>query len=70
MIILGVDPGTAITGYGIIQSDGDELGLIDFDGPLEQARVRFRIDNRSMPWTTGKAWSQQIRACSEPSTAR
>ncbi len=30
MIILGVDPGTAITGYGIIQSDGDELGLIDY----------------------------------------
>ncbi len=30
MIILGVDPGTAITGYGIIQSDGDEQGLIDY----------------------------------------
>jgi crossover junction endodeoxyribonuclease RuvC len=30
MIILGVDPGTAITGYGVIQSDGDELGLIDY----------------------------------------
>ncbi len=30
MIILGVDPGTAITGYGIIQSDGDALGLIDY----------------------------------------
>ncbi len=47
-----------------------ELGLIDFDGPLDQARAWFRIDNRSMPWTTGKAWSQQIRACSEPSTAK
>lgn len=30
MIILGVDPGTAITGYGILQSDGQELGLIDY----------------------------------------
>ncbi len=30
MIILGVDPGTAITGYGIIQSDGAELGLLDY----------------------------------------
>ncbi len=28
MIILGVDPGTAITGYGIVQSDGDALALI------------------------------------------
>ena len=30
MIILGVDPGTAITGYGLIQSDGTDLGLIDY----------------------------------------
>lgn len=30
MIILGVDPGTAITGYGILQSDGDDLSLIDY----------------------------------------
>ncbi|MBI5303725.1 MAG: crossover junction endodeoxyribonuclease RuvC [Chloroflexi bacterium] len=30
MIILGVDPGTAITGYGLIASDGDELHLIAY----------------------------------------
>ena len=30
MIILGVDPGTAITGYGILQSDGDNLAMIDY----------------------------------------
>ncbi len=30
MIILGVDPGTAITGYGLVQSDGTDLGLIDY----------------------------------------
>lgn len=30
MIILGVDPGTAITGYGILRSDGDALGLIAY----------------------------------------
>ena len=30
MLILGVDPGTAITGYGIIASDGDELQLVDY----------------------------------------
>lgn len=30
MIILGVDPGTAITGYGVIASDGQELELIGF----------------------------------------
>ncbi len=30
MIILGVDPGTAITGYGILESDGDELKMIAY----------------------------------------
>lgn len=28
MIILGVDPGTAITGYGVLRSDGDVLQMI------------------------------------------
>jgi hypothetical protein len=39
-----------------------DLGLIDFDGPLTEARERFSIEGRTLPWTTGKAWSQQIRA--------
>jgi crossover junction endodeoxyribonuclease RuvC len=30
MIILGIDPGTAITGYGIITSDGDVLKAVTF----------------------------------------
>lgn len=30
MIILGVDPGTAITGYGIIASDGDILAMTTY----------------------------------------
>jgi crossover junction endodeoxyribonuclease RuvC len=30
MIILGVDPGTAICGYGIIQSDGDQLAVVTY----------------------------------------
>jgi len=30
MIILGIDPGTAIAGYGILQSDGDELKLVTY----------------------------------------
>ncbi len=28
MIILGIDPGTAITGYGVLKSDGDTLDSI------------------------------------------
>ncbi len=30
MIILGVDPGTAITGYGVLQSDGEDLRTIAY----------------------------------------
>ncbi len=30
MIILGVDPGTAITGYGILSSDGQDLTVMDY----------------------------------------
>ena len=28
MIVLGIDPGTACTGYGVIQGDGPGTGLV------------------------------------------
>ena len=30
MLILGIDPGTARTGYGFIETDGDNLSVISF----------------------------------------
>lgn len=30
MIILGIDPGTATTGYGLIQKDGQKLTALDY----------------------------------------
>lgn len=30
MRILGIDPGTVVMGYGIIESDGDDVTLIDY----------------------------------------
>ena len=30
MRVLGVDPGTAITGYGIVEGEGDELSLVAY----------------------------------------
>jgi crossover junction endodeoxyribonuclease RuvC len=30
MIVLGIDPGTAMTGYGIIERTGSHLRLIDY----------------------------------------
>ena len=29
MLILGIDPGTAITGYGLVREDAGELALVD-----------------------------------------
>jgi crossover junction endodeoxyribonuclease RuvC len=43
MLILGIDPGTAITGYGLVGGEGDELTLAGYgvittssDSPLPQ----------------------------------
>ncbi len=30
MKILGIDPGTIVMGYGVVESDGDELSPVDF----------------------------------------
>ncbi|MGE5561220.1 MAG: crossover junction endodeoxyribonuclease RuvC [Chloroflexota bacterium] len=38
MIVLGVDPGTAITGFGIISADGDRLDLVDYGCIRTEAR--------------------------------
>ncbi len=38
MRILGVDPGTIVMGYGVIESRDDELTLIDFGALVTQAR--------------------------------
>ena len=30
MKILGIDPGTVVMGYGVIESDGEAIGLVDY----------------------------------------
>ncbi len=42
MIILGVDPGTLVTGYGIIEVDGRTVTVLEFD-------VIVNRNERSMP---------------------
>ncbi|MDY0169470.1 MAG: DUF4105 domain-containing protein [Thermoguttaceae bacterium] len=39
-----------------------DLGLIDFEGPVGEARRRFCVEGRTLPWTSGPEWSRQIRA--------
>ncbi len=36
-------------------------GLLDFEGSREEARERFRINDRSTPLTDSREWSRQIR---------
>lgn len=51
MIILGVDPGLAATGYGIIKKDGGNLALVDYGviatpaGMELSARLKFIADD-------------------------
>jgi crossover junction endodeoxyribonuclease RuvC len=42
MIILGVDPGTLVTGYGVIDADHKSMAVLDYD-------VIVNRDERSMP---------------------
>lgn len=51
MIILGIDPGTATTGYGIIDSQGNRNKLLDYNcirtqahTPLPQRLVRIHTE--------------------------
>ncbi len=42
MVILGVDPGTLVTGYGVIEVEGSSVTVLDFD-------VIVNRNERSMP---------------------
>lgn len=47
MIILGIDPGTAATGYGVIEQTGDDVNLIKYGciktTPDTEKKERFKI---------------------------
>lgn len=47
MIILGIDPGTATTGYGVIEQTGDNVNLIKYGciktTPDTEKKERFKI---------------------------
>ncbi|HVM31457.1 MAG TPA: crossover junction endodeoxyribonuclease RuvC [Candidatus Limnocylindrales bacterium] len=52
MIVLGVDPGTAATGYGIVERSGNRLRMIDFGcletTPAQQLAERLMEIHRAM----------------------
>lgn len=39
MIILGIDPGTATTGYGVIESNGSKVRMIDYGCIETKAKI-------------------------------
>jgi crossover junction endodeoxyribonuclease RuvC len=48
MLVLGIDPGTAITGYGLVKGEGDDLALVAYgaittssDWPLPERLQRI-----------------------------
>jgi crossover junction endodeoxyribonuclease RuvC len=45
MIVLGIDPGTVVMGYGVVESDGDEIALVDCGAlvPVERSPIGERL---------------------------
>lgn len=41
MIIMGIDPGFAITGYGIVKYEGNKFSVIDYGAVLTKAGIPF-----------------------------
>jgi len=41
MIILGVDPGYAITGYGIVKYEGNKFSVIDYGAIVTGSKMKF-----------------------------
>lgn len=41
MIIMGIDPGFAITGYGIVKYEGNKFSVIDYDAVTTKAGEDF-----------------------------
>ena len=39
MKILGIDPGTAVMGWGVIEGEGTELALVDFGAIIVKAKT-------------------------------
>ena len=42
MIVLGIDPGTAICGYGIIKKEGDQLTALNYGAITTSSKARMQ----------------------------
>ena len=50
MIILGIDPGLIKTGYGLIQTKGNNCKVLDFGiiSPNSKEKLSLRFHNRQL----------------------
>ncbi len=39
MLVLGIDPGTALCGYGLVRADGDEMSLVAYGAVSTPAKM-------------------------------
>ena len=56
MIILGIDPGFAIVGFGILESERGRQRLIRCGAITTPAAAR-RCSSRSIPWGRALSWT-------------
>jgi len=47
MKILGIDPGTRVMGYGVIENDNDDVSLVDYGAimPPENTEIAVRLNH-------------------------
>ena len=73
MRILGVDPGTATTGYGVIESNNDEITLIDYGAIVSPTRSpigeRLSYIYRGLVEVISR-WKPEAVAIEEPFVAK
>jgi len=50
MIILGIDPGTAMLGYGVVERTGTRLRAIDYGVIKTPPRLSLPSDSRPSTW--------------------
>ena len=73
MRILGVDPGTATTGYGVIESNNDEITLVDYGAIVSPTRSpigeRLSYIYRGLVEVISR-WKPEAVAIEEPFVAK
>ena len=75
MIILGIDPGLATMGYGVIEAEGQKRRVVQFGtintraGSPTPQRLRSIFQGVNSFWTSTRPTISPLRNCSFPKTS-